>query len=104
MDGACGGSMEISKYDDYIWVNDLVAYKTKSITVAIKQVPNCPIVYNDDRTQRERLDENFYAHSWGEFMRDPNHDPRKLNSFPMVKSVYKCMQAAQQYILNISSV
>ena len=74
-------------------MHDIIAIKTQSISVVIKHVPNCPIVYTQDETKRGRYDENFYAHAYGEFLRDPDLDPRKLNIFPMVKSVFMGMKA-----------
>ena len=79
----------------YVLIMDALASATNSIAVIVLQLPNCPIIYANDKTHRERFDMNFYAHSIGEFMRDIDLDPRKINIFPIVKGGFMGMKAVK---------
>ena len=70
-----------------------MAHNTRSITVAVKQVPNCPVIYPSDPDQKERLEDAILAWAWREFIEDPDHKTDWIPRLPMVKAGFQAMRA-----------
>ena len=79
-------------------VTDTLAKYTGSVTIAVDQLPNVPIVFGSDPDQKERGDNEILAWSWHQFINDPNKDPRQLSQFPIVKAAFQCMRAAEEFL------
>lgn len=65
--GDCNDKPEgtpISKKDLDVIVVDEMAKNSQAITVAVKQVPNCPIVYPSDPEQISRVEDGLLAWAW----------------------------------------
>jgi len=54
----------ISWWDLDVIVVDEIAHNSESITVAVKQVPNCPIVYPSDPQLLPRIEDSMLAWAW----------------------------------------
>ena len=65
--GDCNDKPEgkpISKTDLDVIVVDEMAKNSQSITVAVKQVPNCPLVFPSDPEQIPRVEDGILAWAW----------------------------------------
>ena len=84
--------------DEDVLLVDEIAQDTNAITIAVKQIPNCPLVFPSDPEKRGRSEDAILAWAWKEFLEDPALDPKWLPRLPMVKAAYQSMRAAQEYL------
>ena len=85
-------------FDQDIIMTDTIAHYSGGIGIAVKQIPNQPIIFPDDPKQQHRTEDAVIAYGWKKFMDDPEHDPRWLPRLPMVKASFQCMRAAQEFL------
>jgi len=64
----------------------------------IYQIPNCPLVFVNDPTQRGRTEDHLMAQGWVEFLDDPDKNPEWLLRLPMVKAGFQAMRAAEEFL------
>lgn len=83
--------------DEELLVVARVAQQTGAIGVVVYQIPNCPLVFASDPSQRGRGEDALIAWSWIDFVHDPTYDPERLVRLPMVKAAFACMRAAEQF-------
>ena len=77
---------------------DELAHNARHPIILIKQIPNCPLYYTHDETQKGRAEDQILAWSWNEYLNDPKSDPKWLARFPMVKAGMQGMRAAQDFL------
>jgi PhoPQ-activated pathogenicity-related protein len=71
-----------------------VAAATRSVIVELSAVPNQPLTFSDETTPRS--EDEIIAYSWDKFLQGGDSNwPVQL---PMVKSVVRCMDAAQGFV------
>jgi PhoPQ-activated pathogenicity-related protein len=64
----------------------LLANDTGTCGAYIKQVPNQPIVFSNDPTQRSRSEDSIIAWTWRTFIDSANPDPTVILRMPMTKA------------------
>ncbi|GAM18245.1 hypothetical protein SAMD00019534_014200 [Acytostelium subglobosum LB1] len=72
----------------------LACETSDTITVGLTQIPNQPIMFNNDG--HERSEDNLIAYTWRHFINYTN-DPIWLARLPMTKAVVKAMDAVQEF-------
>ena len=80
--------------DEDVLVIDEIAHNSHTPTITVKQIPNCPLKYENDPLRKHRYEDAILAQSWHEFLEDPEANPEWLPRLPMVKSAYQAMRAA----------
>ena len=94
--GGCNEHPSMPKKDDEdLLLVDMIAHGTKSIAVALFQIPNCHIIYPSDPTHAHRSEDAMIAWAWKEFL--ATNDTEWLPRFPMAKAAFKAMEAAQDF-------
>ncbi|KYQ99759.1 PhoPQ-activated pathogenicity-related protein [Tieghemostelium lacteum] len=68
------------------------------VTVGLTQIPNQPIIFNNDGVQR--IEDGLIAYTWRHFLNDTS-DPIWLARLPMTKAVVKAMDAIQEFAQEI---
>ena len=63
----------IKQSDLDVIVTDEWASQTHSITVAVKNLPNCHYVFPNDPTKKSRHEDAILAESWRQYLDDPEH-------------------------------
>jgi len=76
-----------------------VSEHSQAVTIAVKNIPNGPIVFPSDPDKTPRIDDALLAWAWHEYFIDPKHDPEWLPHLPMVKAGFQTMRAAQEFLL-----
>ena len=71
-----------------------IAEATRSVVVELKMVPNQPLVFFNDGV--ERYEDDLIGYCWNKFIE--TGDPLWLPRLPMVKSVIKTMDCAQELL------
>ena len=85
-------------FEKGIIVTDAIAQNTQTVSLTIRNIPVCPIVYPNDLEQIKRKEEAFLAYAWADYLNSEDHDPLLLPILPMVKGAYKSLQATKQYL------
>ncbi|WP_095148493.1 PhoPQ-activated pathogenicity-related family protein [Pseudomonas sp. Irchel s3a18] len=71
-----------------------VAHQTRTIVISVSNIPNQHLTYADDGIARH--EDASVAHSWKLFLDDPHKRPFMSLRLPMVVSLVKAMDLAQQ--------
>lgn len=71
-----------------------IAKQTRTITISINDIPNQYLTYTDDGIARK--EDDSVAHSWKLFLADPEQRPFMSVHVPMMESIVKTMDLAQQ--------
>jgi len=79
-------------------VADQIAKSTSAVTVVIKQLPNCDLIFASDPAQKMRKSDATLGWSFREFINDPNHDPMWLTNIVMVKAAAQCIRATEEFL------
>ncbi|CAF1289675.1 unnamed protein product, partial [Didymodactylos carnosus] len=82
-----------------------VAKTIGSIVVDLQQIPNQPIKFNNDPSKKSRVEDQQIAWTWKTFLDNKNkiiNNPFVLLQMPMTKACVKAMDAAQEFIADIS--
>ena len=80
---------------DFTQANALeVAHHTRTIVISVSNIPNQHLTYADDGVPRR--EDASVAHSWKLFLDDPHRRPFMSLRLPMVVSLVKAMDLAQQ--------
>jgi PhoPQ-activated pathogenicity-related protein len=64
----------------------LLANDTGTVGAYIKQVPNQPVVFSNDPTQRVRSEDRIISWTWRTYIDSPNPDPTVILRMPMTKA------------------
>jgi len=70
------------------WLVD-AARETGSVVAELRHVPNQPIVFKDDPSHKERIEDDFIAYTWDHYIR--TGDERWPARLPMTKSAVRAM-------------
>ena len=73
-----------------------LANDTKCISAYIKQIPNQPIVFANDPTQRSRSEDSIIAWTWRTYIDDPTPDPEIILRMPMTKGAKRGLDTITQ--------
>ena len=71
-----------------------VARQTKTIVISVSNIPNQYLTYSDDGIPRR--EDDSVAHSWKLFLEQPEQRPFLSLHIPMMQSLVKAMDLAQQ--------
>jgi len=77
-----------------------VGWTTGTIGIVVYQLPNCPIVYPSDPSQKKRTEDAVIAWGWKQYLDSTlgQANPEWLARLPMTKAAMSCMRAAQEYL------
>lgn len=84
--------------DEDVLVIDEAAHNAHTVTITVKQIPNCKLKFKNDPLHKKRDEDAIIAQAWHEYLQDPEADPRWLPRLPMVKAGYQGMRAAQEFL------
>ncbi|EAL66593.1 PhoPQ-activated pathogenicity-related protein [Dictyostelium discoideum AX4] len=73
---------------------EIVCLSSGSVSVGLTQIPNQPIIFNNDGVQR--FEDDLVAYTWRQFLGNTS-EPLWLARLPMTKAVVKCMDAVQEF-------
>lgn len=76
--------------DEFIQFITLMAASTGSVSANLRQVPNQPIIFNNDPTHMRRSEDAVIAWTWYQFITN-NADPQWLLRLPMTKAAVRAM-------------
>lgn len=63
--GSCNSNPnQFDKFSEDVIVVDELAHNTRSIAVAVQQIPNCPIVFPSDPIKKSRTEDAILAWAW----------------------------------------
>ncbi|CAF0982013.1 unnamed protein product [Adineta steineri] len=82
--------------DDFVALTAMVAVGIGSIAVDLQDVPNGPIRFTGDPTNRTRGDDASIGWTWRSFIENSSNIYVPLN-LPMTKAAYRAMDAVQQF-------
>lgn len=82
--------------DEDVLFGAVMAVETGMVTATLWQVPNEPIVFAADPTQKQRSEDAAVAFTWLEFILQ-KQEPDYIIFMPMVKSVASAMTAVTEY-------
>ncbi len=71
-----------------------IADATKSVVVQLRQVPNQPLIFNNDG--QERTEDDLIAYGWDKFLRGGRDE--WLARFPMTKSAVRAMDTVTDFL------
>ena len=71
-----------------------IARQTRSIVVAVSNVPNQYLAFSDDGVPRK--EDSSIAHSWSLFLQGPEQQPFISQHIPMMEALVKAMDLAQK--------
>jgi PhoPQ-activated pathogenicity-related protein len=74
----------------------LMAVGTNSVTATLFQVPNEPIVFADDPTQKSRGEDAIIAYTWYHFFMNTS-DPEYLLRLPMTKAAVRALDTMASF-------
>lgn len=74
-----------------------MACATSTVAATLFQVPNAPIVWEDDPSHSERSEDAAVGWSWYEYINYQQDAPENVILFPMAKSAASAMTAVQDY-------
>jgi len=77
------------------------AVLTGAIVIDVKQLPNEPIIFANDPTQKARTEDDIIAYSWHQYME--TLDPEWIAFLPMVKAAVKAMDMVQEVLPTYST-
>ncbi|BFZ03771.1 hypothetical protein BsWGS_06810 [Bradybaena similaris] len=79
----------------------LIARKSGSVVALIKQVPNQPIVFQDDPQKTQKYEDAILSWTWRKFY-DNTSDPEILLLLAMTKAVVRGMDAVTSYVTGLT--
>ncbi|CAF3581131.1 unnamed protein product [Rotaria sp. Silwood1] len=85
--------------DDFVALTSMVAVGTGSIAVDLQDIPNAPIRFPADPTNRSRHEDSLIAWTWKTFIDNSSNLYAPIN-IPMTKASYRAMDAVQQFTDN----
>jgi PhoPQ-activated pathogenicity-related protein len=91
------GQTPPSSLEGDVLIASLMAVTSGTVSVVIWQVPNQPIVFASDPSQKQRSEDDAVAWTWLEFMQNPTQSEMVLY-FPMTRAVVRAMDAVEQYV------
>ena len=68
------------------------------VSALVYQVPNQPVIFSEDVTQEERIENALIAFTWLHFLNDADQDAEYLLRLPMVKSAVKAMDTVTYFL------
>jgi len=77
-------------------IHEMCSLVPTSISAAVFQIPNQPIVFGDDPTHRGRSEDAMIAWTWAHFIND-TFETDWLARMPMTKASVKAMDALQEW-------
>lgn len=97
--GGCNSNPSVPKPgDEDVLVADYVSAESGAIAMVVFQIPNCPIVYPSDPSQKRRTEDAIIAWGWHEFLNAKTGTGYEwLLRLPMTKAAMRCMQAVQEF-------
>jgi len=73
---------------------ELACIASESVVVGVTQIPNQPIIFNNDGVPR--FEDDLIAYTWRHFLNDTS-DPTWLARLPMTKAIVKAMDCVQEF-------
>jgi len=83
--------------DNFVSLTSMFAVSSGSIGIDLQDIPNEPLRFINDPSNRTRGEDALIAWTWKEFIKNPSN-PYILLRMPMTKASVRAMDAAQQFI------
>jgi PhoPQ-activated pathogenicity-related protein len=74
--------------DNFVELTSMFAVATGTIGADLQQIPNAPILFKKDPSQKSRTEDAIIAWTWKEFLENTN-DPYILARLPMTKAAVR---------------
>jgi len=81
-----------------------LAVATGTPCISLFQIPNGPISFPSDPTQKKRVGDDLIAYTWRYFFDDPTSNPEFVLQLPMTKAAVKAMDTAQNFFASESNL
>ncbi|CAF1644495.1 unnamed protein product [Adineta ricciae] len=96
IDGGSNNNGLPKPQDNFVSLTSMFAVSTGSIGVDLQDIPNEPIRFVADPTNRSRGEDAIIAWTWNTFLQNTNN-PYVLLRMPMTKACVRAMDAVQQF-------
>ncbi|CAF1622101.1 unnamed protein product [Rotaria magnacalcarata] len=96
IDGGSNNNGMPKPQDNFVALTSMFAASSGSIGVDLQDIPNEPIRFTADPTQRDRGEDAIIAWTWKTFIENPDN-PYVLLRMPMTKASVRAMDAVQQF-------
>ncbi|XP_025076722.1 autocrine proliferation repressor protein A-like [Pomacea canaliculata] len=83
--------------DNFVALVTMVAASTGCVTANLKQIPNQPVVFKADPSQKQRNEDAVIAWTWKTFIENAS-DPEILLRMPMTKAVVRAMDTVTDVV------
>eukprot|EP00058_Branchiostoma_floridae_P004655 XP_002590143.1 hypothetical protein BRAFLDRAFT_90877 [Branchiostoma floridae] len=81
----------------FLYIDDGDNDNPESVSADLKQIPNQPIVFKNDSTQKSRVEDAIIAYTWSHFLDNPDQ-PDWLLRNPMTKAAVRAMDTVQDFV------
>jgi len=75
---------------------DEIAHNTGTITMAVLQIPNCPITFKNDPHSGKKED-SLLGYAWKQFLQNNDTSPEWIINVAMTKAGLQAMRAAEEF-------
>jgi len=83
-------------------VAEVVCVSSRTISAALLQIPDEPLVFNHDGVRR--TEDALIAYGWAHFLKNDSNNPLWLARLPMTKAVVKAMDTIQAFAKTLPNV
>lgn len=98
--GGGDNTYDIPDYDRYLLAE--MAVETGTVTAALLNVPNQPLIFLADEELRRRTEDDILAFCWAQYLE--HGDPEWLALLPMTKSAVRAMDTITDFCASLENV
>ncbi|XP_064606085.1 autocrine proliferation repressor protein A-like [Liolophura sinensis] len=95
--GSNGGNYTPDIGDEFISFISLMAVSTGAVAANLRQVPNQPVVFKNDPSQKSRSEDAVIAWTWRTFVEEFPNKPEWLLRLPMTKAAVRAMDTITNF-------
>lgn len=97
IDGGSNNDGPPPETDNFVALTTMLAASTGAVAANLKQIPNQPIVFKADPSQKRRGEDSIIAWTWKAFILNTS-DPEILLRMPMTKAVVRAMDTITDFV------
>nr|KAG5691328.1 hypothetical protein BaRGS_014027 [Batillaria attramentaria] len=103
IDGGSNHDGPPSPTDNFVALTTMLGASTGAVAANLKQIPNQPIVFKADPTQKSRDEDAVIAWTWKTFIQNTS-DPEILLRMPMTKAAVRAMDTVTDFVMKQQGV